>query len=246
MIVIPMAGMSSRFFKVGYTLPKYMLEAQGKSVFEHSVNSFDKYFKSETFVFIVKNLYNTEGFVEEKAKSMGIENFHVVVLSEDTRGQAETVMLGLKGVEKKGFPLEGAITIFNIDTFRPGFTFPNLENMGDGYLEVFKGIGDNWSFAKPLNQVSTIVCQTAEKEPISNLCSTGLYHFSNVNDYMEAYVAYSNLSSSKWDKGELYVAPLYNHLIDRGFSIHYNLINQEDVVFCGIPSEFEDFSKGIL
>ncbi|EGR2739468.1 capsular biosynthesis protein, partial [Vibrio parahaemolyticus] len=29
MIVIPMAGMSSRFFKAGYDKPKYMLEATG-------------------------------------------------------------------------------------------------------------------------------------------------------------------------------------------------------------------------
>lgn len=31
MIVIPMAGMSSRFFKAGYTQPKYMLEAHGQT-----------------------------------------------------------------------------------------------------------------------------------------------------------------------------------------------------------------------
>ncbi|TOH10549.1 capsular biosynthesis protein, partial [Vibrio parahaemolyticus] len=44
MIVIPMAGMSSRFFKAGYKLPKYMLEAHGKSLFEHSLRSFESYF----------------------------------------------------------------------------------------------------------------------------------------------------------------------------------------------------------
>ncbi|EKO3985769.1 capsular biosynthesis protein, partial [Vibrio fluvialis] len=42
MIMIPMAGMSSRFFKAGYSKPKYMLEAKGKTLFEHSVLSFEK------------------------------------------------------------------------------------------------------------------------------------------------------------------------------------------------------------
>ena len=40
MIVIPMAGLSSRFTKAGYTKPKYMLPLAGKSVFAHSIESF--------------------------------------------------------------------------------------------------------------------------------------------------------------------------------------------------------------
>ncbi|EOA0230274.1 capsular biosynthesis protein, partial [Escherichia coli] len=36
MIVIPMAGLSSRFKKAGYVKPKYMLEAHGKTLFSHS------------------------------------------------------------------------------------------------------------------------------------------------------------------------------------------------------------------
>lgn len=49
MIIIPMAGLSSRFFKAGYTKPKYMLDAHGISLFDHAVNSFKAYFKTETF-----------------------------------------------------------------------------------------------------------------------------------------------------------------------------------------------------
>ncbi|MBD6989485.1 capsular biosynthesis protein, partial [Vibrio parahaemolyticus] len=44
MIIIPMAGMSSRFFNAGYDKPKYMLEARGVTLFEHSILSFKKYF----------------------------------------------------------------------------------------------------------------------------------------------------------------------------------------------------------
>ncbi|ECR5117115.1 capsular biosynthesis protein, partial [Salmonella enterica] len=34
MIIIPMAGLSSRFFKAGYTKPKYELKAHDKTLFE--------------------------------------------------------------------------------------------------------------------------------------------------------------------------------------------------------------------
>ena len=41
-----MAGLSSRFSKGGYTLPKYMLYIKDKTLFNLAVSSFDKYFKT--------------------------------------------------------------------------------------------------------------------------------------------------------------------------------------------------------
>lgn len=236
MIVIPMAGLSSRFYKAGYDIPKYMLEAKGKSIFEHSVGSFSKYFSSKKFVFIIRNICDTKAFVKQRAELLGIKEYDIVTLNSETRGQAETVALGLESYKDAN----KSITIFNIDTFRPGFLFPNLSDLGNGYLEVFKGSGCNWSYVKPIGNGSKISL-TAEKNPISNLCCTGLYHFSHIKDFFEAYQAYASLSHDKWEKGELYVAPLYNFLINNGRDIHYNLIEREEVVFCGTPEEYKDF-----
>ena len=241
MIVIPMAGMSSRFFKAGYEKPKYMLEAHGKSLFEHSVNSFQAYFSSVPFLFIVKSAFDTPQFVQRKAREMGIARFHISVLEDDTRGQAETVALGLEQLHQKGVLHDGPITIFNIDTFRLNFKFPLISNNSDGYLEVFCGEGDNWSFAKPYNDQTTLVVETAEKRPISNLCSTGLYHFNRKQDFLAAYDEYLSKPIGEWEKGELYIAPLYNHLINKGMKIHYHLIESDDVIFCGVPEEYTTF-----
>ena len=238
MIVIPMAGLSSRFFKEGYTRPKYMLEAHGKTLFDHSVNSFERYFSSEKFLFIVQDAYNTPEFVRESAKALGILNFEIFILEQETRGQAETVAIALGNDGYKG-----SITIFNIDTFRPYFKYPNLANLGDGYLEVFQGSGDNWSFVKALNDDSKRVIQTTEKNPISDLCCTGLYHFSTVIDYLDAYNDYLAKPESEWEKAELYVAPLYNYLISNNKKIYYNLIDKKEVVFCGVPDEYTYFLK---
>lgn len=237
MIVIPMAGMSSRFFKAGFDKPKYMLEAHNKTLFQHAIESFKAYFSSEEFVFIVRDVFNTPEFVKQQALRCGIKNYKIVVLDQETRGQAETVTLGIEKLKIE----VGSLTIFNIDTFRPNFIYPNLDILGDGFLEVFKGSGDNWSFVKPKFRNSTQIVQTTEKNPISNLCCTGLYHFSNVHDYLKAYYRYLNLPISKWEKGELYVAPLYNYLIAQGKDIHYSLIERNDVVFCGVPDEYYAF-----
>ena len=54
MIVIPMLGKSSRFTNAGYNLPKYMLPVKDKSVFCWSMSSFENYFTTEEFLFLVK------------------------------------------------------------------------------------------------------------------------------------------------------------------------------------------------
>lgn len=241
MIVIPMAGMSSRFFKAGYAKPKYMLEAHGETLFEHSVKSFQTYFSSVPFLFIVRDVHHSEAFVKEKANKLGIKEFYIAILERNTRGQAETVMLGLELLEKQLCSYQGPITIFNIDTFRPKFVMPEIATQSDGYLEVFEGTGDNWSFAQPAEMGSTKVIKTAEKTPISNLCSTGLYHFNRKQEYVNAYRAYVSKPQQEWEKGELYIAPLYNILIEKGLSIHYHLISREEVIFCGVPDEYIDF-----
>lgn len=241
MIVIPMAGLSSRFFNAGFNKPKYMLEAHGKTLFEYSVESFKAYFDTDTFLFIVRSAYGTPEFVKQKSIELGIKTFSIVTLDHDTRGQAETVYLGLHDViENEQVDKEQEVTIFNIDTFRPNFIKPNIPSTSDGYLEVFKGSGDNWSFALPENESSTKVIKTAEKKQISDLCSTGLYQFKNCSIYFKAFEEYLSLPIKDWEKGELYIAPIYNILINNGHDIHYHLINESDVIFCGTPDEYND------
>jgi hypothetical protein len=47
-------------------------------------------------------------------------------------------------------------------------------------------------------------------------------------------------------KGEIYIAPLYNYLISKlNKSITYSVIDKSDVIFCGVPSEYEELRLNI-
>lgn len=233
-----MAGLSSRFIKSGYTLPKYMLYVKDKSLFTLSVSSFEKYFKSCKFIFVARNLFDTPRFIEEECRMMGIEDFQIIV-TEPTKGQAETVFKGLEGANISD---DESILIFNIDTIRPNFMFPESLKNCDGYLECFVGEGSNWSYAKTENGTPEAkVIETAEKKPISNFCSTGIYYFSKAKDFIEVYR--NNEVCPNNEVKELYVAPLYNYLISKGETIRVNIIPKEDVIFCGVPNEYVDFLK---
>jgi hypothetical protein len=229
-----MAGLSRRFTEAGYTPPKYMLPLPGGSVFAHAVGSFAAYFGTIPFLFIARDVAGTADFLARECTSLGIRDYAVQMLNAPTGGQAETVELGL---QQRGVAGDMPITIFNIDTFRPGFRFPDASwfSRSGGYLEVFRGSGDNWSYVRPALGDEPAVLETAEKRPISDLCCTGLYHFAAASDFTNALKAERCQPTS----AELYVAPLYNHMLAEGRCIHYHLLGDEQIIHCGLPCEYK-------
>lgn len=242
MIVIPMAGLSSRFNRAGYDKPKYMLPAFGKTLFSHSVTSFSAYFETETFLFIALKTLGIEKFIEKEVYDLGVKHYQIIILDHPTRGQAETVF---NGVRKAGVQGDEPLLIFNIDTFRPGFTFPeefDCSNI-DGYLETFIGSGQNWSNVLPV-EGSDKVRLTAEKQEISEYCCTGLYYWRKCSDFCRIFESHE--SDLKFEAGEFYIAPMYNSLIMSSKDVRFTIVAREDVIFCGIPEEYEAFLKSDL
>lgn len=237
-LVFPMAGLSSRFAQAGYKIPKYMLEIEGKSVFYNAVNSFCHYFKTCKFLFVCRNLCDTRDFIQKECRKMGLDFYEIVELESTTLGQAHTTALGL---QRAKIPREESLLVFNIDTFRPHFTLPKTLDFAqiDGYLEVFEAEGEQWSFVLPQSngENKNKVAKTTEKERISSLCSSGLYYFARVGDFVRIFE--KMLRSKSYTKGEYYIAPMYNHLIAEGKDIRYFQILLQEIIFCGTPKEYE-------
>jgi dTDP-glucose pyrophosphorylase len=239
MIVIPMAGESRRFRDAGFTTPKYMLPLAGQTLFSWSIRSFERYFINQQFLFIILSSPETRAFVRKETKLLGIEHVHIVELAKPTTGQAVTVELGLKSLGSAA--LDAPITIFNIDTIRPGFSTPEQFDVDAvaGYLEVFRGPGEHWSFVEPADDALR-VARTTEKERISDLCCTGLYYFESGACYAETLGAQRALPDGGRVRGEQYIAPMYNRLIEAGREVRYRLIESSEVEFSGTPEEYDN------
>ncbi|MBZ7980644.1 glycosyltransferase family 2 protein [Campylobacter sp. RM12642] len=235
-IIFPMAGLSSRFFKAGYKIPKYMLLINNNTLFYEVISGFNKYFNGCNFLFICKKDYSTKDFIIKECKKLNLKTYMIIELDFDTLGQAHTVYLGL---EKSN--IKDDILIFNIDTIRPNFQLPNEEFLAncDGYLEVFEADGDNWSFILP--GTDNLVLKTTEKERISSLCSSGLYYFKNSNDFITIFQ--TMLANNETSKNEYYIAPMYNYLIKDKKVIKYYQIKQNEIIPCGTPNEYEMIIK---
>ena len=239
MIVIPMAGLSSRFFKAGYDKPKYMLNLHGRPIFDYAMASFRAQFKIFPFLFICRDIHGTAEFVRARCIGLGIKGVNIVILTETTSGQGETVMLGL---ELADISDDEPITIFNIDSFRKNFEFSN-DCLGEkSFLEVFRGKGNHWSFVEPALldafKITGNACRVIEKNRISDLCCTGLYHFRSVLDFRQGYR--SELMAPSQKLSETYIAPIYNQLIARGHEVQFKVIDQAVINFCGVPSEYDN------
>ncbi|TNE67293.1 MAG: capsular biosynthesis protein [Alphaproteobacteria bacterium] len=248
MIILPMVGRSSRFTKAGYDRPKYMLEAHGRSVLEHVIASFEACFGKEPFLFITLAADGVAGFIAGECAKLGLapDSFSIVELDAMTEGQAETIA---KGIAASGMDLNDSISIFNIDTIRPGFRYPDEYALSevDGYLEVFNGEGEGWSFVEADTDKGNYAARrVTEKVRISDLCSTGLYYFRTAQLFLDVYESIRSVPAAELQGGERYVAPLYNVLIQRGDVVRYHEIGADEIILCGIPEQYEAFKRMTL
>lgn len=239
-IVITMGGLGSRFKKAGYTVPKYMIEAKGKSLFEWSLISLEGYRdRADRYVFLALKDENCDvrAYIEDKCAVLGIHDHKIIILDELTDGQATTAMLAGKYLDP-----EHALLIYNIDTYVEPGEMNSGELKGDGFIPCFKAEGDHWSFVR-LDDDGKVV-EIKEKKRISDHCTLGAYYFKTCALYEELYDEYYvKGKASELVNGEKYVAPLYDFLLTKGGEIYISDIDPAKVHVLGTPEELDAFLK---
>lgn len=235
-IVITMAGLGSRFKKAGYTVPKYMIEAHGKTLFAWSMESLQGFdLANNTCIFIVRGEDKSEDFIRKACESMGIRSVKVIEIDHLTDGQATTAMLA-----KEEWDKEDELLIYNIDTYVEAGEMNASQIAGDGFIPCFHADGDHWSFAK-LDETGKVT-EVREKVRISDNCTLGAYYFKSCGLYEQLYNEYYT-SDENLEKGEKYVAPLYNYLIGKGGEVRISIVDYDKVHVLGTPEELDYFKE---
>jgi dTDP-glucose pyrophosphorylase len=233
-ILITMAGLGSRFRKAGYQVPKYQIEAHGKTLFEWSMESLKGFWdKDNTYIFVVRKEDETEQFIHDMCEKLAITDRKILAIDKLTDGQATTAMLA-----KELWDPELPLLIYNIDTYVEAFEMRSEQIQGDGFIPCFHADGDHWSFAK-LDESGRVV-EVREKQRISDNCTLGAYYFKSGRLYEQLYTEYYS-SEEKLEKGEKYVAPLYNYLISKGGDVRISIVDYNKVHVLGTPEELGYF-----
>lgn len=235
-IVITMGGLGSRFRKAGYNMPKYMIKAKDRTLFDWSMISLAGYqpiIKQYIFVTLKDDSFDTEEFIKQRCEALQIKNYHIIVLNYLTDGQATTAMLA-----KPYWSDADELLIYNIDTYVESGNMNAEELKGDGFIPCFQGKGTHWSFVRLAKDGRAI--EVREKQRISQYCTLGAYYFKSCKLYENLYHEYYG-SGKNTVNGEKYVAPLYNYLISKGGSVYISDVKPGRVHVLGTPEELNQF-----
>jgi dTDP-glucose pyrophosphorylase len=234
-VIITMAGFGRRFLDAGYQIPKYRIEAHGRSLFAWSMLSLRNFIDDGArFIFVVRSADQAAAFIESEADALGIRDISVLEIGAPTDGQATTAMLAEERIASRTSPM----LIYNIDTFVHPDALPSEAVRGDGWIPCFPAAGDHWSFAR--TDGTGRVVEVREKTRISDHATVGLYWFSSFDLYAQAYRTYYEEAGTA-EAGERYVAPLYNHLLNEGAPVFIHEVGLDAVIPLGVPAEVERF-----
>lgn len=227
-----MAGRASRFKEAGYEMPKALIPIKEKYMIQWAVDSF-AFLKNPEFIFICLREHEEKFGISSKLKKMYGEKIKVLFTDGVTEGAAATALLAKDLINN-----DEEMIISNADQFFVSKLFrKELESKSKAYtglIPVFEGTHPRWSFAKVNDK--GFVTEVAEKVPISNNATVGVYYFKKGKDFV--WAAQEMIRKDIRRNNEFYVCPVFNELIGRGDRIKaafadamWSLGTPEDVAY---------------
>jgi HAD superfamily hydrolase (TIGR01509 family) len=203
-IVIPMAGEGKSFKQAGYSFPKPLIDLFGKPTIQLVVENINT---EGRFIFIVKKEHY-ETYNLQYLLNLIAPGCIIIPVEKPTRGAAETVLLAQEHIDN-----EDPLVIANADQFiewdSNEFFYAMAADECDGGMVVFKSNHPRWSYARLGDD--GFVTEVAEKKPISNLATAGIYYYKHGQDFVSN--AQHMIERNKHVNGEFYVCPVYNECI---------------------------------
>lgn len=202
-VVIPMAGHGSRFQNAGYKLPKPLIDVTGLPMIERVVKNLSI---DANFIFIVQREHEKFN-VSETLKRIA-PNSRIVYVDSVTEGAACTTLLAKEYINN-----DMHLLIANSDQFvewdSTRFYYQLTDQNVDAGIATFKATHPKWSYAK-LND-NGFVSEVAEKNPISDNATAGIYYWNKGSDYVR--YAEQMISKNIRTANEFYVCPVFNEAI---------------------------------
>ena len=229
-IVVPMAGAGSRFETAGYTFPKPLIEVRGEPMIAKVVKNLNL---QGQYIFLVQKThyekYNLQGLL-----TLIAPNCKIVQIDGLTEGAACTVLKAKEYINNNE-----PLIIANSDQYIKWNSFETISSFNhkdaDGGILSFTSVHPKHSFAKV--DSNGYVTEVAEKNPISNNATVGIYHWKQGADFVR--YAEQMISKNIRTNNEFYICPVYNEAIQDGKKIKINSV--DEMWGMGTPEELNNF-----
>jgi len=236
-IVIPMAGLGSRFSNAGYDHPKPFIDVLGKPMIQRVLDNL--YCTDANYIFILREEHaiNYSDVLDSIAKKCSATFVYVNQLTE---GAACTVLFS-RHLINNDIPLLIANSDQIVDISIACFIEDALTRQLDGSILTFEDNDPKWSYAK-LDALN-LVTEVQEKKVISKYATVGVYFYSKgrffVNSAIDMIVHNDRVSN------EFYVCPAYNYLIKQGGKIGIYNIQKNQMHGTGTPDDLNKYIEVI-
>lgn len=234
-VVIPMSGQGSRFKIAGYTFPKPLIEVHGKPMIQVVVDNLNCDPTVCKFIYIVQESHYKD-YNLKYLLNLITPGCEIVRTNGMTEGSTCSVLLAQKFIDN-----DTPLLLANSDQFlewnNHEFIYGMVSSDVDGGISTFTATHPKWSFAKVDDE--GFVTEVAEKKPISNIATTGIYYWKKGSDF----VKYANRMIEKniRTNNEFYICPVFNEAIADGKKIRISHCNKMWGI--GTPEDLEYFLK---
>ncbi|MEA1618171.1 glycosyltransferase family 2 protein [Erythrobacter sp. T5W1-R] len=235
-VILPAAGEGSRFAKAGWKKPKPFIDVLGRPMLSHVIDNVSP-MGSQTTVLLRKQHQEEQASAVLDLEAKGVT---VIPVEKLTEGTAATVLLARRLFDDDR-PMIVAnsdqIVEFNVSDFVEDCFNRQL----DGSILVFRDteMDPKWSFARV--GAYGLVQEVAEKKPISDLATVGIYLFARGKDFVGA--AADMMAANERVNGEFYTCPVYNFMIAQGARIGVYEVPVHAMQGLGTPEDLEAFLK---
>ena len=229
-VLIPMAGAGSRFAQAGYTFPKPLIEVHGKPMIQVVVDNLNI---EAHYIFIVQKEHY-EKYNLKQVLSLISPNCDIIQVDGLTEGAACTTLLAKQLIDNDE-PLLMAnsdqYVEWNSNECLYAFTADGI----DGGILTFKATHPKWSYARVDDD--GFVKEVAEKNPISDNATVGIYYWKKGSDYVK--YAEQMIEKNIRTNNEFYVCPVFNEAIGDNKKIRIKEI--EGMWGIGTPEDLNYF-----
>jgi NDP-sugar pyrophosphorylase family protein len=228
-VVIPMAGLGSRFAENGYALPKPLIKIFGKPMIQLVVESLKL---DANYIFIVQKEHRVKYHLDDVLDGIA-PGCKIVEVDGLTDGAARTVLLAKDLIDK-----DTPLIISNSDqvVVWSSFEFGSVL-ASHSVVALFRADDPKWSYAK-IDELG-LISEVAEKKVISNNASVGIYGWKTGSDYVK--YAEQMIAKDIRTNNEFYIAPVYNEaILDDEKIIPYFV---EEMHGLGTPEDMNSFIK---
>ncbi len=234
-VVIPMAGLGSRFRDAGYRKIKPFIDVLGKPMIERVVDNLR--IPDARYVFVVRREHEAE-FEAELGPVMQGTPHEVVYIDLVTEGAACTVLHARRLFDNdRPLLVANSDQIVDIDVAQ---YVADCDARGlDGSILTFECPEKHtkWSYAA-LDQAG-LVTEVREKVAISTHATVGIYYWTRGKDYVGA--AIDMIVNNDRVNGEFYVCPVYNYNVREGSRIGVYDIAPEAMHGTGTPADLDAY-----